>query len=66
MPQYEFVCTECEDKTPMTYLMKMNESNVKEVECWVCGAVAKKVVSGGSSFELKGGGWYAGGYSKSS
>lgn len=64
MPIYEFVCEDCEDKTPMQYLMSMRESDVKIVQCWVCQADAHKVVSG-STFELKGGGWYASGYSKS-
>ena len=63
MPLYSFVCRECEDTTPMVYLMKSSEWNVKEVECWVCGGISDKVPSQ-SSFELKGGGWYAGGYSK--
>lgn len=63
MPIYEFVCEECEDKTPMQYLMKMSECDLKEVPCWVCQSTAHKVVSQ-SSFELKGGGWFGSGYSK--
>lgn len=63
MPQYSFVCSECEDRTPMVYLMKISESDVQEVECWVCGGIARKIPSV-SGFELKGGGWYAAGYSK--
>ena len=62
-PYYEFVCEDCEDKTPMTYHMKMDESDIKEVECWVCGGKAKKIPSI-TTFNLKGGGWYAGGYTK--
>lgn len=49
----------------MVYLMKMSESDVQEVECWVCGGIARKVPSV-SGFELKGGGWYAAGYTKGS
>lgn len=63
MPTYCFVCTECEDKIPMDYKMKMEEWNVQEVECWVCGGVAKKVPAR-TSFELKGGGWFGSGYTK--
>ena len=64
MPIYEFVCEKCEDKTPMQYLMKMSESDVEIVSCWVCQSDAHKVVSR-SSFECKGGGWFSSGYSKS-
>ena len=39
----EFVCEECEDKTPMAYQMETGEEDVTEVECWVCGGIAKKV-----------------------
>jgi len=63
MPLYEFVCTECVDKAPMTYKMKISEWDIREVDCWVCGGLAYKVPSR-TSFECKGGGWYAAGYSK--
>lgn len=43
MLQYSFVCEDCEDKTPMIYLMKVSECEVREVECWVCGGVAHKI-----------------------
>ena len=63
MPIYEFMCLTCNDGVPMAYKMSMDESNVEEVECWVCGGVAKKVPSK-TSFKLKGGGWYDSGYTK--
>lgn len=62
-PYYEFVCEECEDKTPLTYKMPMSESHIKDVECWVCGGKAVKVPSF-TIFELKGSGWFASGYTK--
>lgn len=59
MPFYEFVCPTCGIFEKM---MPMSDSDVKELEC-DCGDVAKKIPSV-SSFELKGGGWFAGGYTK--
>jgi len=42
--------------------MKISESEIKEIKC-ECGEEAKKIPSI-TTFELKGGGWYAGGYTK--
>lgn len=64
MPIYEFVCTVCEDKTPMAYKMKISEWDVQEVICRICGAKATKTPSV-TTFELKGSGWFSSGYTKS-
>lgn len=60
MPRYEYRCTECDyiEEHPM----KMCESHI-DIECFNCGAKSVRIPSCGS-FELKGGGWYASGYSK--
>jgi putative FmdB family regulatory protein len=60
MPIYEFVCSKCgeiEDK-----LVSMG---TYKIACSKCGGVAGKVMSA-PSFILKGGGWAADNYSKSS
>jgi len=56
MPVYEFECTKghiTEELVPM---------GTKHVKCTKCNHKAKKIISP-CSFELKGGGWYADGYS---
>ena len=59
MPRYEYVCPECgKFEKPM----KIEDWDLQEIDC-DCGETAKKVPSC-SGFELKGGGWYAGGYTK--
>lgn len=58
-PYYEFLCPVCglfEKK------MKMKYSDLKALEC-NCGETAAKIPSK-TTFELKGGGWYASGYTK--
>lgn len=44
--------------------MKMSESYIDKIECIDCGCDSVKIPSS-SGFELKGGGWYASGYTKS-
>jgi putative FmdB family regulatory protein len=56
MPVYEF---ECPEGTVTEKLVKMD---TKQIECPKCGKPAKKIMSQ-CTFELKGGGWYADGYS---
>jgi len=56
MPVYEF---ECPEGTISEKLVKMD---TKEITSPNCGKKAKKIMSL-CSFELKGGGWYADGYS---
>jgi putative FmdB family regulatory protein len=56
MPVYEF---ECPEGTISEKLVKMD---TKQIKCPKCGKNAKKIMSQ-CAFELKGGGWYADGYS---
>lgn len=56
MPVYEFECT-CGEITEEIVRM-----DTKEIICPKCHRKAKKIISP-CSFELKGGGWYADGYS---
>jgi putative FmdB family regulatory protein len=56
MPVYEF---ECPKGTITEKLVRMN---TKHIKCPKCGQKAKKIISP-CTFELKGGGWYADGYS---
>ncbi|MDD2317086.1 MAG: zinc ribbon domain-containing protein [Desulfobacterales bacterium] len=56
MPVYEF---ECPDGTITEKWVKMG---TQEIECPECRQKAKKIMSA-CSFELKGSGWYADGYS---
>ena len=58
MPVYEFECANghvTEELVPM---------GTKTTRCARCNKTAKKIISQ-CSFELKGGGWYADGYSSS-
>ena len=56
MPVYEFECT-CGSITED--LVRMGTRSIK---CPQCGGRARKIMSA-CAFELKGGGWYADGYS---
>lgn len=60
MPSYEFKCEKC-DIVIEEYL-PIN-SKQKFVFCHKCGKKAKRIISN-STFILKGGGWYAEGYTK--
>ena len=57
MPIHEFKCKSCNKVSE-----KIVGMNTDIVKCY-CGGIAKKIISSGS-FILKGGGWYADGYSK--
>ena len=56
MPIYEFECPEG------TVTEKVTRMNTDKIECPKCGRKAKKIISS-CTFKLKGGGWYADGYS---
>jgi len=58
MPIYEYECTSC--CTTFEVFQRMTESPLKT--CPDCAGAVKKLVSI-SSFQLKGSGWYADGYS---
>lgn len=61
MPTYEYVCESCEKTWEQT--QTITEDPVKE--CPHCKALkAKRLVSGGTGFQLMGGGWSGEGYSK--
>jgi putative FmdB family regulatory protein len=57
MPIYEFECESCHKITEVTQSISAPPLG----ECPVCAGPVKKLISQ-SSFQLKGGGWYADGY----
>lgn len=59
MPIYEYVCQNCGKKTEKLVSISSAET---EIDCPECGHKAEKIMSS-TSFQLKGGGWYAQGYS---
>lgn len=60
---YEYVCQECRHQWEAEQSIK--EKPLKS--CPSCGAeAAKRLISGGTGFLLKGGGWYADGYGSAS
>uniref|UniRef100_UPI0040570628 FmdB family zinc ribbon protein n=1 Tax=Candidatus Electronema sp. TaxID=2698783 RepID=UPI0040570628 len=58
MPVYEYKCSSC-DKV---FEVQQKISDPPLTACSECGGEMKKLVSA-SAFHLKGGGWYADGYS---
>lgn len=58
MPVYEYKCSACE----RVFEMQQKISDPPLTVCSECGGNVKKMLSV-SSFHLKGGGWYADGYS---
>lgn len=61
MPIYEYECTSC--RKVLEIFQRMTEDPL--TTCPNCSGPVKKLVSM-SSFQLKGGGWYADGYSNAS
>lgn len=61
MPVYEYECSDC--KNVLEVQQKMAEEPL--TVCPECEGTLKKLIST-SSFQLKGGGWYADGYSSTS
>ena len=61
MPIYEYECTSC--RNVFEVFQRMTEDSL--TNCPDCSGQIKKLVSM-SSFQLKGGGWYADGYSSKS
>jgi putative FmdB family regulatory protein len=63
MPTYEYTCT-----NEVCHHAWEAEQSIKEpalTECPICKQeTAKRLIAGGTTFVLKGGGWYAQGYSK--
>jgi putative FmdB family regulatory protein len=59
MPTYDYICTSCGNAWELE--QRIVENPVKK--CPKCGAnTAKRQISQGAGFILKGGGWYADGY----
>jgi putative FmdB family regulatory protein len=61
MPVYEYECKECEK----VFEVQQRIADEPLKQCPDCDGVVKKLMSM-SSFQLKGGGWYADGYSSTS
>ena len=53
MPLYEYSCSKCNESFEL--MKSFNDNN--PVKCPKCGTEAKKLISG-TSFQLKGTGWY--------
>jgi len=61
MPTYDYVCDACGHRWESI----QNIKDAPEKECPKCKEEkAKRLISGGSSFILKGGGWAVDGYSR--
>ena len=60
MPLYEYKCEECGAK--FETIQKFSDEPLDK--CEECGAPSPKKLLSSGSFSLKGGGWYADGYSK--
>ena len=59
MPTYDYICTKCSHA--WEFEQRIVEKPVRK--CPKCGAnTAKRQISSGAGFILKGGGWYADGY----
>jgi putative FmdB family regulatory protein len=59
MPTYDYICTSCQNAWELE--QRIVEDPVKK--CPKCGKnTAKRQISSGAGFILKGGGWYADGY----
>jgi putative FmdB family regulatory protein len=61
MPIYEDCCEDCRQ----IFEEWQKDFEDREKICPVCGGTSKRLISN-TSFVLKGGGWYASGYSKES
>lgn len=61
MPIYEYCCEDCRQ----IFEEWQKDFQDREKICPVCGGTSQRLISN-TSFVLKGGGWYASGYSKES
>lgn len=61
MPIYEYCCEDCRQ----IFEEWQKDFQDRDKVCPVCGGTAQRLIST-TSFVLKGGGWYASGYSKDS
>jgi len=58
MPIYEYNCQDCKQ----IFEEWQKDYEERDIPCPVCGGTASRIISS-TSFVLKGGGWYASGYS---
>lgn len=58
MPIYEYSCQDCKQ----IFEEWQKDYEERDIPCPVCGGQASRIISS-TSFVLKGGGWYASGYS---
>ena len=58
MPIYEYNCQDCKQ----IFEEWQKDYEQRDIPCPVCGGNASRIISS-TSFVLKGGGWYASGYS---
>lgn len=58
MPIYEYNCQECKQ----LFEEWQKDYEERDIPCPICGGNASRIISS-TSFVLKGGGWYASGYS---
>lgn len=58
MPIYEYHCQDCKQ----IFEEWQKDYEERDIPCPVCGGTAHRIISS-TSFVLKGGGWYANGYS---
>lgn len=61
MPIYEFQCEECDHRSEK---LVRSEKSVANCTCDECGSSELVRLISASTFILKGGGWYADGYTK--
>ena len=61
MPIYEYCCEDCQQ----IFEEWQKDFQDREKICPVCGGTSQRLISN-TSYVLKGGGWYASGYSKES
>lgn len=61
MPVYEYECSGCRN----VFEVQQRIADAPLASCPECGGEVRKIISM-SSFQLKGGGWYADGYSAAS
>lgn len=60
MPKYNWKCQKCEAVTEVDVPIRDYD---KPVSCSECGSEdTKRLISGGTSFVLEGGGWFKDGY----
>ncbi len=59
MPLYEYQCTACNNQ----FELRQKFSDAPASECPKCSGPVQKLISN-TAFSLKGGGWYAEGYSE--